>query len=264
MGAASPASAAAEKKPKLVVLAIKPVDESTARIAASLTEAITTDLAKAGRFEVMGESELTAMLGFEKKKQLLGCSDGSCLAEIGGAIGCDYLLLGTMGKLGTRFRLDLKLADVRRSKIAARDGAEVDTPEVLTDLGRRMLQNVLLMLDGKPVPASPEPTSSVGTASKQTSSSSGPIPFVVMGIGGAALIAGGVTTGVTVAQKSDLKYQEADLRASAGIITAGVGLAALAAGVIWAAVAPSASSTTMVGIAPLNGGGAAVCAAGSF
>jgi len=262
LASAAPALAA-EKKPKVVVLAIKPVDESTARIAASLTEAITTELAKTARFEVMGESELTSMLGFEQKKQLLGCTDDSCLAEIGGALGCDFLLLGTMGRLGSRFRLDLKLAEVAKSRIAARDGAEVESPEALADLGRSMLQNVLAMLDGKPVPSAAPPAATSGGVRKQASTSSSPAPFIVMGVGGAALIAGGVTTGVTIAQKSQLRYRQADLQASAGFVTAGVGLAALAAGVVWYLVEPGGSSGA-VGLAPLPGGGATVCAAGRF
>lgn len=255
---------AAEKKPKMVVLAIKPVDESTKGVAASLTEALTTDVAGTGRFEVMNEGEMTAVLGFEQKKQLLGCSDGACLAELGGALGCDYLLVGTMGRFGSAFRLDLGIVEVRKSRSTVRLGANVPSAEALVDAGPRLLQRVLAVFDGKPDPeASAQPAASQVSKPAQASSSSSPAPFVVMGLGGAALVAGGVTAGVTIAQKSSLKYAQADLQASAGIITAGVGLAALAAGVVWYLVAPG-DSPKAVGLAPMPGGGAAVCVAGRF
>ena len=86
---------------------------------------------------------------------------------------------------------------------------------------------------------------------------------MLVGVGGAALIAGGVLVGVTVAGKRDLGWGEANTRAGAGFIVGGVGLAVLAAGAIWAMAAPSAAPAATVGIAPTRGG-AALCAAGSF
>jgi hypothetical protein len=83
-----------------------------------------------------------------------------------------------------------------------------------------------------------------------------------MGVGGAALIAGGVTTGVTIAQKSQLRYRQADLQASAGFVTPAWG---------WRRSPPASlvsrrarGSSGAVGLAPLPGGGATVCAAGRF
>ncbi len=256
--AASASAEGAGARPKVVVLNIKPIDESTQKIAAALTEIVTTDLAKTGRFEVMAESEIGSLVGFEKQKQLLGCTEMGCLAEIGGALGSDYLLLGTLGKVGEQYRIDLKLADVKKTRIAGRDGTLVDSVQQLVAAGRTSLNGVLSSLGGE---AAAPP---VETRSQARASGVGPAPYVVLGIGGAALVAGGVLAGVTVAQKRDLTYQDADTRASAGLVVGGVGLAAVAAGVIWALVGPAGGSPqTQLGVVPTSDG-AVLCAAGTF
>ena len=263
MAAAGPALAA-EKKPRLVVLSIRPVDDSTAKTAASLTEILTTELSRTARFEVTGESELTSMMGFEQKKQLLGCADESCLAELGGALGCDYLLLGAMGKVGNKLRLDLKLADVKKTRIVARDGVTVSSAEELIAAGQTTLLGVLALLDGKPLPA-PAVAAPVA-AEVRKAEGPGPGPYLLMGVGGAALLAGGALAGITVASKADNRYSQNELQLGAGFVTSGIGAAALLAGVIWAIAAPSPSpspSATSVGLAP-TAGGAALFASGSF
>jgi TolB-like protein len=239
----------------VVVLGIKPIDESTRKTAESLTEILTTDLAKTGRFEVMAESDVGTLIGFERQKQILGCTDTGCLAEIAGAVGADYLLYGTMGKVGNQLSLDLKLADSKKASIAARDGAQVDSADQLIGAGRKVLQGILTQMGFVPV----KPVVEVRAQTK----GAGPVPYVVLGLGGAALVAGGVLTAVTIANKESYTYSVADTQVSAGIIVGGVGLAALVAGIVWAAVGSTGSTPVAVGLAPTPGG-AALCAAGSF
>jgi len=60
------------------------------------------------------------MLGFEKVKSAVGCDDASCIAEIGNALGVDFLAAGSVAKLETSMVLTLKLFDVRKTKVLAR------------------------------------------------------------------------------------------------------------------------------------------------
>lgn len=259
--AAPPSAMGAAKLPKIVVLSIKPIDEDTAKIAASLTEILTTDLTKTGRFQVMGESEMSSLVGFEQKKQLLGCSESNCLAEIGGALGCDYLLLGAIGKVGSRFSIDLRIADVKKSRVDIRDGALVKEVDGIIEGGRQALSGVVTQLLG---PGFVQPPAATSTA--EASNGPGAGPYVLMGIGGAALVAGGVLTGVTLATKKDTYYADNELRLGAGFVTAGVGVAALIAGIVWKVAepaGPAVQTSTTVGFAPIRGG-AAVSATGSF
>lgn len=60
------------------------------------------------------------MLGFERQKVLMGCTDNSeCIAEIGGALGVDQLVSGRIGRLGDTYVLELRRTDVRRAKTIA-------------------------------------------------------------------------------------------------------------------------------------------------
>ena len=51
---------------------------------------------------------------------MLGCTDAVCLAEIGGALGVEYLVTGNVGKVGNRFLVNLQLIDIRQIKVVNR------------------------------------------------------------------------------------------------------------------------------------------------
>src|SRR5262245_55246874 len=61
---------------------------------------------------VLGQSEISSMLALERQRDLLGCaSDVSCLAEIGGALGAGLLAVGSVGRVGSVFVINVKLLD---------------------------------------------------------------------------------------------------------------------------------------------------------
>jgi TolB-like protein len=112
--AASPAA-----KQKVAVLDVRAVQGVAPGTAAILT-AIVVDGASRG-LDVISQSDVAAMIGFEKQKQMLGCAeDSGCLAEIGGALGVDYVLSGQVGQIGSRYHLSLQLLDSRKAKVASR------------------------------------------------------------------------------------------------------------------------------------------------
>lgn len=51
---------------------------------------------------VVSVADLQEMLSLEQKKQLLGCSESSCLVEMAGALDADEVLYGSVGRLGAR------------------------------------------------------------------------------------------------------------------------------------------------------------------
>jgi hypothetical protein len=63
---------------------------------------------------------MAAILGLERQKQLLGCTDASssCMAELASALGVDAILAGELAKLGSTYQLDLKV-------LSAKDGARL-------------------------------------------------------------------------------------------------------------------------------------------
>ncbi|MBX5481855.1 MAG: hypothetical protein IRZ16_08465 [Myxococcaceae bacterium] len=64
-----------------------------------------------GRIQVLTQSEVAALLGLERTKQLLGCSDEatSCLTEIAGALGADGLVVGNVAKFGDQYAMTIKV-----------------------------------------------------------------------------------------------------------------------------------------------------------
>jgi TolB-like protein len=149
--AASPA--ATSKKPRLAFLGIRPLSVDQAK-ADLLSEVVLTEASRFRRLEIIGQSDVGAMLGLEKQRQLLGCKeDSACMAEIGGALGADYMLVGSLGQMGGLLRVDLKLLDARKARVLERFGETVAGGEDgLLPAAQRGVAEVLASVGGKPKP----------------------------------------------------------------------------------------------------------------
>lgn len=75
------------------------------------TEHFAQQLATSG-VRVVTQKEIAALLGAERQRQLLGCSEsaGSCLAELASALGADGVLLGEVSRLDEgSYQMSLKV-----------------------------------------------------------------------------------------------------------------------------------------------------------
>ena len=70
--------------------------------------------AQAGGLSVMAESDIAALLGMEKTKEMLGCTDAGCIAEVGGALGVDRVIHGSIGRVGSSLLVNISSLDPRR------------------------------------------------------------------------------------------------------------------------------------------------------
>jgi hypothetical protein len=59
------------------------------------------------------------MLGVEKTRQMLGCTDAGCYAELGGALGADRIVHGSIGRVGDSLVVNLSALDPRRGTTIA-------------------------------------------------------------------------------------------------------------------------------------------------
>ncbi|MCC7075205.1 MAG: hypothetical protein IT383_28085 [Deltaproteobacteria bacterium] len=89
------------------------VDE---RVTVILTASITAELRKLQGMSVIGMDEVRAMLDHEAQKQLMGCGDDSCIAEIAEALGVDTLVVGSAAKVGEEHVFGLRRLDQRQGK----------------------------------------------------------------------------------------------------------------------------------------------------
>ncbi len=246
---------------RLVVLGIAPSSPALKPIAESINEQVLTDLGREARLDVLGTSDVQAVLGLERQRQLLGCSDSSsCLVEISGALGAPWLVSGSLAKFGRATRVDLKLLRTRDGKVVFRDGQtfkdDSEVFEAVSVLVAKLLKAVdftegatpdapVVDSNAKPIPDEPPPAIASAPSTPAPSNSTG--KWVVGGVGLAAVLAGGFVCGLgfanydsTKARRADLEYSAAQssyaaansLKLAGGII-GGAGLAAVGAALVW-------------------------------
>ncbi len=153
-----PALALAQPKPKLAVLDFA-ANGASRELASALGGVAANELDRLGAFQVVTSEAIRSMLAFEKQRQMLGCTDEGCMAEIGGALGVDWLVSGKVTRLAPgggvpeTFTLELTLTSVKK---AQREGSAIETArseaEIVTRTARaaqKLLQKVLAGRTGR-------------------------------------------------------------------------------------------------------------------
>jgi hypothetical protein len=108
------------------------------RTALIVTEALVAELRKLQRTSVVSMDEVKAMLDHEAQKQLVGCSDESCLAEIADSLGVDGLVIGTVAHIAGENIIGIKRLDQRQGAVvgsATRRLQAADGTELLAAIG---------------------------------------------------------------------------------------------------------------------------------
>ncbi len=127
--------AASPGGPKLAAL-----DWTVTNVEPSLASFYSDNLARALRergVSVVTTQEIATILGFERQKQLLKCSDGStCTVELSNALGCDGTLVANLARLDSTLTANLKV-------LSARDGHTVVETSVEADTEKRFLERLL-------------------------------------------------------------------------------------------------------------------------
>ncbi|MBI3178694.1 MAG: hypothetical protein HYZ27_03480 [Deltaproteobacteria bacterium] len=116
-------------------------------LGALLDELLVSNVSASGCFKVISSSDINAMLGLEKLKDVSGCSDTACAAEIGGALGVDLLLSGTVGRLGDNLLVSLSVIDITKSEVLGRLTSNIpqdenQIPGYLREAVRKLFANV--------------------------------------------------------------------------------------------------------------------------
>ncbi|MEW5848186.1 MAG: hypothetical protein AB2A00_05200 [Myxococcota bacterium] len=177
---------------------------------------------------VLAAKDLEMLLGFEQQKQLLQCEETSCLTEIAGALGVDYLIIGSLGRLGSEaWIFNASLINTRNAQTAGSVSEVVPGKDELV-LGQQMENFVNLLLRDLPnaagAPAVVATPAAAPAATTTPVATSQPVPADE---GGAAL------SGVAL------------------MAAGGVGLA-LSAGLLLVGLAGGAGSTTIFGISRVS------------
>lgn len=125
--------AAANAKLKLAVLPTQFDESSAGKVPKLFDDYLLAAVQNAGDYEVIGQDDITALLGFEKQKDLVGCDDMSCIADIGGALGVDRLVVVKIAHLQNEWVSTAKLINIRDARVESRssDFVSGDVRELL-------------------------------------------------------------------------------------------------------------------------------------
>jgi hypothetical protein len=220
------------------------------------TQTYAARVAQGGGLVVTTPQDMVTVLGMERQRQLLGCGEGSCTAELAGALGLNAIANGQLARLGEQLVLTVRVIDASARPVAAltEEGTEGELAQMINRLALQTRQALnakftpeerLAIVDGHPSAA----------------------PWVPIIAGGVGVVAGAVLLGVAglnygrlKANPSTLSDTEADAVAAAGsteqtagAIIAGVGGAALLGGLLWRAFS-SAPQPVAVGLQPSDHG----------
>ena len=159
--------------PDLAMMDMKAVHGVEDSLAAVLNESFLVALKNGGIRDVVGGSDLRAMLDLEQQKQALGCGDDGCLAELGGALGVPYLFYTSLAKVGSKYVMHYKVMAVEEAKVvvrgmktAASDDALLEMPQILvTEAMAGMFQQAPSAPAAQPAPqATAKPSSAPSAA----------------------------------------------------------------------------------------------------
>jgi hypothetical protein len=133
------------KAMKIVLLPLDALGGVPRETVQLLGDALAGELRKRPGISVFTQADVSALLGVEKTRQMLGCADTGCMAEIGGALGADRVVRGSLGKLGESLVVNLSALDPKRAVAAAsvserlRGGGEEGLLDVLPTVADALL-----------------------------------------------------------------------------------------------------------------------------
>jgi hypothetical protein len=104
---------------KVVVLPLVHLGGVSKETAQLLGDALAGELRKRTGVSVLTQSDVAALLGVEKTRQMLGCAEAGCMAEIGGALGAERVVHGSLGRVGASLIVNLSALDPRKAAAAA-------------------------------------------------------------------------------------------------------------------------------------------------
>ena len=132
------------QKISFAVLDLSPTGVSK-EVADNLTQQLSSQIKRAEGATVVSRADLIAILSLEKLNQIMGeACDISCVAELGGALGVDKLIGGSVGKLGESYFISLRLIDPKTVQINNRvtesfKGTEEQLLRAINHAGRKLL-----------------------------------------------------------------------------------------------------------------------------
>lgn len=114
------AAQAAQPHDRLLVLPPQVGEGVPSAFVSSVEALVVEQLHESGRFQVLGRSDLAALVGLERQREVAGCTDSDCAAQIAGAL--DVRLVGALSidRLGETSLLSIRIVDTSKTRVLGR------------------------------------------------------------------------------------------------------------------------------------------------
>jgi hypothetical protein len=122
--------------PRLFVLKLDAPKAADPELLRVIGDLLVTHVQGTGRYQVTSSAQILDVLNLEQQKQLAGCTEEGCIAEIAGALGAQHVVGGSLSLLGGRQVLTLRLIDARESRLE--NQVTRDLPEATSGLDDAM------------------------------------------------------------------------------------------------------------------------------
>ena len=76
-----------------------------------LVQRLSTEMISVGKYRIVERAEVDKILK-EQKFQNSGCTDSECAAQIGQFVNADFVVVGSINKLGSTYAVDARLINV--------------------------------------------------------------------------------------------------------------------------------------------------------
>jgi hypothetical protein len=220
------------------------------KVAHLVTTLVASELRKLPSLSVTSQEDIQNLLGLNRQRQLLQCADASCLAEIGGALGVDQMVTGSLSKLGESQVIVLRVVDVRRAQVLRDVNRRIQEPkpDAILDVLPAMVAELYPNAVPRPEAA---PVAAVTAAAPAEVHHRTTAPWWLAGAGLVVAITGATMAGVEYAAADPSKnssgvttygitYSQAGIGIAGEVVTV-VGAAALLGGLGWGIFRPSPS-----------------------
>ena len=153
--------------PMVAVMPLEASDVSPGEVQL-LGDAIGTKLQATGSFRVMERSQMEKILSEQGFQQSGACNGTECAVQVGQLLGIDRMVVGSMGKLGAAWVLNLRMVSVGTGEVLASSSRNQkgDMSDLLTELAPQAVADLTANATNKNAGASDttEPKAEAGSS----------------------------------------------------------------------------------------------------
>lgn len=126
-----------EEKPRLAIMDLKAGDGVSPALAEFTTDMLRTGMVNTRLFTIVDRKQLSVVMK-EQAFQQSGCTDTTCVAQIGQLLAANKIMTGTLVKIGSKYYINAQIIDVEKGKLDFAESQSSDSLDAM-DLSTREL-----------------------------------------------------------------------------------------------------------------------------